>query len=355
MLRSRLRDLPATMTFTSSSETSATRTLLWVLFSIYVVGFVRTAWLCDDYFITLRTIDNFVSGFGLRYNVSERVQSFTHPLWVMVLTPLYEVLRSPYAVPLLISGALSLGTVAWVAFGLAATPLQGCLALMVLVSSHAFLTFSTSGLENPLSHLLAVIFLFLYLAPGEKRERNLLGLALVAGLATTNRMDLILLFLPALLAVSWKALRWRAIGPLFWGFSPFLAWEIFSILYYGFPFPNTAYAKLGGGLPYGEILFQGFLYYVDSLSHDPLTLVVVVAALGTLLRRFDLESLALAVGLLAYLAYVVHIGGDFMRGRFFSTVLVMSVVILVHRPMPRGRTLVALRVGLRRPARQKQR
>ena len=33
---------------------------------------------------------------------------------------------------------------------------------------------------------------------------------------------------------------------------PLLAWELFSLLFYGFPFPNTYYAKLNTGIPKAE-------------------------------------------------------------------------------------------------------
>ena len=46
----------------------------------YAILLVRTAWMCDDAFITLRTVDNFVQGYGLVWNVGERVQVYTHPL-----------------------------------------------------------------------------------------------------------------------------------------------------------------------------------------------------------------------------------------------------------------------------------
>ena len=51
---------------------------------LVAVVLIRTAWICDDAYITFRTIDNFLHGFGLRWNVAERVQSFTHPLWLIV-------------------------------------------------------------------------------------------------------------------------------------------------------------------------------------------------------------------------------------------------------------------------------
>lgn len=48
---------------------------------------IRSAWLSDDGLITFRTIDHFVNGGGLRFNLAERVQSYTHPLWLFLLAP----------------------------------------------------------------------------------------------------------------------------------------------------------------------------------------------------------------------------------------------------------------------------
>lgn len=58
--------------------------------------FVRTAWLCDDAYITLRTVSNFVAGFGPRFNVAERVQAFTHPLWFLLETPVFALSRENF-------------------------------------------------------------------------------------------------------------------------------------------------------------------------------------------------------------------------------------------------------------------
>ena len=55
-----------------------------------------SAWIQDDAFITLRTVDNFVEGYGLRWNPAERVQSYTHPLWMFLLSGLYFFTREAY-------------------------------------------------------------------------------------------------------------------------------------------------------------------------------------------------------------------------------------------------------------------
>src|SRR3954462_10430988 len=52
----------------------------------FVLLLIRTAWLDDDACITFRTVDNILHGLGPRWNVANRVQSYTHPLWMLVMT-----------------------------------------------------------------------------------------------------------------------------------------------------------------------------------------------------------------------------------------------------------------------------
>ena len=53
---------------------------------VLAIAVVKDAWLSDDSFITLRTIDNVWHGYGLRWNPIERVQTYTHPLWMLLLS-----------------------------------------------------------------------------------------------------------------------------------------------------------------------------------------------------------------------------------------------------------------------------
>ena len=82
------------------------------------------------------------------------------------------------------------------------------------------------------------------------------ALALLASLLAFNRLDVGLLVLPALLHAAWL-LRLPAWRPLLVGFLPLIGWLLFSTVYFGFPFPNTAYAKLAVGIPAGELFAQG--------------------------------------------------------------------------------------------------
>jgi arabinofuranosyltransferase len=120
---------------------------------------------------------------------------------------------------------------------------------------------------------------------------------------------------------------WRALQTVLLGFSPFILWEFFSIIYYGFPFPNTAYAKLNTGLARIDLLEMGYLYFINSIHWDPITLLVIFIAGGTSLHSGNLREKIVALGIFFYLFYVLWIGADFMSGRFFSGALLMAVVL----------------------------
>ena len=116
---------------------------------IFGAGVLKLAWVCHDAFITFRTIDNFVGGYGLRWNIAERVQTFTHPLWLMVLTPVYTLFGHLFYVVIGVSVGLGLATVWLVATRLTDHWLKVIWIGIAIAVSKAFAEYSTSGLENP--------------------------------------------------------------------------------------------------------------------------------------------------------------------------------------------------------------
>ena len=318
--------------------------LFALVFAFFALVLVRTAWICDDAYITLRTIENFVTGHGLTWNIDERVQVYTHPLWMFLLSAAFFVTREAFLTPILLSVAVSLAAVLLMGLSIARKPALALFGALALLSCRAFVDYSTSGLENPLTHVLLAVFMLLYLRP-QWTPRLLGGLAFVAALGVLNRMDTLLLYAPAL-GFVWLSLRTRrATAALVAGFLPFLLWELFSVVYYGFPFPNTAYAKLGTGLAADELARQGLWYFMHTLRRDPVTLPVIAAGIAwpVFARRANYAMFSL--GVLLYMAYIVKIGGDFMGGRFFAAPLFVAVLLLVRLPV-KGRLWVWAPLGL---------
>ena len=129
---------------------------------LFVVVLVRTAWVSDDEYITFRTVENVARGQGLTWNVDERVQTYTHPLWLFLLVAAHGLSGDLDFSSLALSMVLSVAAALLVMRVVATTPETGLLGAMLVVSSKAFVDFSTSGLENPLVHLLLALFFMGY-------------------------------------------------------------------------------------------------------------------------------------------------------------------------------------------------
>ncbi len=315
---------------------SVTAALGLALFA-YVV--VANAWLSEDVWITLRTVDNFVRGYGLTWNASERVQVYTHPLWALLLSIPYGIFMEGYFTTVAVSLALSFAVIvlAWRAWR--REPWRVLALGALFVSSKAFVDYSTSGLENPLTHLFAALF-FLRLFAKERDarpEKSLGWFIAVASLAYVNRSDTILAYAPALLWLSWRARRdgkWRLARTWLLGTLPASAWTLFAVVYYGFPVPNTAFAKLAGGHYHAPFFHRHSLaYFANSLRWDPMTLPVIAA--GVLvgatfaLRRRSGALGSVVAGISLLLIYSVRIGGDYMSGRLFALPFLAATLLLV--------------------------
>jgi arabinofuranosyltransferase len=302
---------------------------------------LRVSWVTEDAYITLRTVDNWIHGYGLRWNVNERVQSYTHPLWMLLLSAGYFVTREAFVTTIAL-GMLTTTAAVLTLVHFARTAGHAVAAVVLLTLSRGFLDFATSGLENPLSHLLLITFVGLYAT----RETPLWKLALTAALLACNRIDAILVVAPA----SWLELRSsgakQTARALALGFSPLIAWELFSTFYYGFPFPNTAYAKLNTGLPRLQVIAQGLTYWVNTLSWDVVLHLGALAGVAVACLQRRRRDMLLALGVVLYTLYVINIGGDFMQGRFFTIPFFTGVCLIAISELPLEEPLRALTVGL---------
>lgn len=326
--------------------------LLLIISAVALFIFVRTAWMCDDAYITLRTVDNFVNGYGLTWNTTERVQSYTHPLWMMVLSIFYATTHDAYFMPIILSMMLSLSAILLLGVKpISENSLNFLLAATVLLFSKAFIDYATSGLENPLSYLLSAAFLAVYFSSMEIKQKVFVS-TLVASLIALNRLDLLLIVFPPLVYLYIKLARserrWILClaKALLVGFLPLIAWTIFSLVYYGFPFPNTYYAKIHTGIPLPLLIQQGIHYFLASAVFDPITMIFIAVAIvfAFISRRWD--RITVSIGLILYGLYLIRIGGDFMLGRFFAVPLVFSVALIANTKQPRFSAIALLAAAL---------
>jgi arabinofuranosyltransferase len=79
----------------SSDKLAGATVLRVVALLVCALVLFRHAWVSDDAFITLRTVRNLLQGDGLRWNLNERVQGYTHPLWMFLLALPYAFIPDP--------------------------------------------------------------------------------------------------------------------------------------------------------------------------------------------------------------------------------------------------------------------
>lgn len=311
-------------------DTHCRQRVITTLAAVLFLGVaLRTAWMGDDAYITFRTIDNLTHGLGLRWNVADRVQVFTHPLWMFLVSSVYFFTEEAYYTVLFLSIGVSLAALILFLRAVACPGYGALLGATVLILSKAYMDYSTSGLENPLTHLLLVLFIW-HLFKGQENLKGLFVLAGIAALGALNRLDTILLYIPAVVAAWWKLPKVKGSLILLISGTPLIGWLVFSLIYYGFPFPNTAYAKLGTGISHSSIAHQGICYLMNSACVDPLTLLVTGTGLLLGLVRGRQGDRVVSLGVALYLLYIIRVGGDFMSGRFFTAPLLCSLAVLVH-------------------------
>ncbi|MBM9579041.1 hypothetical protein JWG45_17985 [Leptospira sp. 201903070] len=329
------------------------RSLLFFLFiPFYTILFYQSAWLSDDSFITFRVVDNFLNGFGLRWNPLERVQVYTHPLWLFLLIPtqffVREISISAYLLSYL-CGVLFLSSFFFFFSKFRIFVGIVSVSFLVLFSSKIFVDYNASGLENPLSFLLLLLFFIqfysLYLnSEGRISGRRGFWIGILTALLLLTRLDLALLFAIPLIFLFFrisKSERVRFLISAVYGLLPWVIFLFFSLVYYGSIFPNTYFAKTNVISSISERMIAGWNYISVSLKWDPIAGFVFLSHLfwifsETFLRRFknlgwnlseDEKSILLpgALSILPVFLYLLWIGGDFMAGRFLGSCLIVSI------------------------------
>jgi arabinofuranosyltransferase len=305
--------------------------IILVAAAVFMVAVLRFAWISDDAFIAAKAVANFLHGHGLVINPGFRVQAYTSPLFTLLDIPTQVLARGPYFGLMILGLLSSLALCTVLARSFKDHPWTGVAILTIATASPIFLTYSTSGLENPLAHALVAAWV-VRLAHQKDNEPDWV-LLLLSALIVLTRFDLAVLLLPGLVRIGAFSPR-KAIRKGLTAFSPLALWLVAATVYYGFPWPNTAYAKLNTIIPLKHKLLQGLTYLADAAYRDPVLAIVVFGGtfIGLTLRG-PIAKKMVPLGCLAYLVYVVNIGGDFMAGRFLT---VPFVALLVHFAMLPG-------------------
>lgn len=332
----------------ASPSMSYEKLAFWVLFAASLILMLGQARVVDDAYITYRVADNALYGHGLRWNIDERVQVYTNPLWLFLHIALYPLVGNFLWVSVFISAVLQ-GLTLWLI--LDSLPKAGVVArgLLVLLPAAVLPVFgqqSINGLETPMVLTLLAWFWHTFIRSPEAISK----LVFIAALAMVNRLDAWVAMLPGLLAAilpqmagMGRGARAAFLMKLIVRAWPLVSWLLFSLVYYGFFLPNTSYAKLGAGLPtrlYWEMGGCYLFHYfpkMDMLSGMMAALAASVAAwryFGVLARcwskrgrlsHLDRAAVLMVLAVILEMVYVARVGGDYMVGRFLLPGLLLCL------------------------------
>lgn len=285
----------------------------------------------DDAYISYRYAENLAHGFGLEYNPGERVEGGTSVALIALLAPfsLAGIRRIDF-VAVVLSLLASAGTVMLASRYLRerTTGPIGRAEAFVL----AFLTLSTCVLVWAWAGMETSIFALVWLAGAlrhlreSEREEWPWASALLTVAAGLLHPDGVLL--APVLGLSWlfpftkaRAIRGVAYGAIVVGV--FGAYWLARWSYFGYPMPNTFYAKVGSG---ADLFRAGFTYVRVAVFSTLVPLVTAYYAIRTIKgwRSWPREVAIFLGAATIYVLYVMKVGGDFYPfHRFFLAALVL--------------------------------
>jgi arabinofuranosyltransferase len=322
---------------------SAIEKTLWFMpIVVLVVLAYRFRWTFDDGFIYFRSVDQILAGNGPVFNAGERVESFTSPLWLAILTlgNVVSPFRLEYTALWLSIGCTVLGVaLATLASALLSRRdqergLRVPLGLLVLVALWPTWVWATSGMEVGLTYLwIGACFFVLAkwaLEDSHKPGNPSWAVLVLLGLGWLVRPELLLasaLFVGLVVTVSPLRGRQRVRLVLAATAVPVL-YQIFRMGFYGVIVATPAIAKEGSRLRPG----YGWSYLTNFIG--PYLLVVPLLALvfgigGPMVRNLLAREEHRVVAVMAVVSgsgiaiggYVVLAGGDYVHARLLMPAL----------------------------------
>ncbi|HNC53242.1 MAG TPA: hypothetical protein PLO14_13555 [Accumulibacter sp.] len=326
----------ASVSTTSSATGNDERLALLIFVIVFPYIFFRNAWITEDAFINFRVIENFLSGEGPVWNIGERVQVFTSPLWMLLTTGAVAITGEFFFTTIFLSFGLTTLTLSNLYFASLRIPAVFFVLATILLLTRCFVDYSSSGLETPLVALTLSCFVHLWCRLERGAYQTLL-LTLVASLCVITRHDSLLLTVPFLVVQVFRSIRsisgssWLGQGrQVLVGAMPLFLWTAFSVFYYGSPVPNSANAKIVSGNVTFDVARQATRFFEYMQHFGPVELCLISAAvfISAAYRTRHLGPLLSA--LLLFTAYLFSVGGDYMAGRFFVGPSVVSAIILAN-------------------------
>lgn len=348
------------MKINSKIFSSLIKILLWIFIAIiYYQKAFDLKFIQDDAFTSLRYVKNFLNGQGLVFNPGERVEGYTNFLWVMILSAikfvsdllnvtinleeLTQILSTFFGVTFLIAVYVLSNRI----FNekkyssLFSSAFSFLIVLMVLYTT-PFMYWSVSGMETSLFATLTIISIYYFIE--SYHSQKITPFIIVSILNSLLRPEgfvffFILIFIRAMLNFIEKEPN-KLLPRIVYSFdvsikksvliylSVMSLYILFRVIYYGYPFPNTFYAKTEFNL---EFLKRGWNYLTEFVQ-DYFMYGFMFVPIAFLFNKkyFGKETITMLLFSFIYILSIVLIGGDVLPiGRFFLPILPLIYILFI--------------------------
>lgn len=285
--------------------------------------------LFDDAMISMRYAFNLAHGYGLVWNPGQApVEGYTNLLWTLYMSFLHllPIPVSKISLMVMLSGGMLLianvSIVKKITRSLGGSDISVLIACAFTALYYPLAYWTLRGMEVGL--LTFILDLAVYLTLLIKKRFSythiiLLAFLLTAGILT--RDDFLVPSVIISLFLVWsipEIHRAKASLALAIPASIFLAHIVFRLFYYGFPFPNTYYLKLGD-TPFLERLTAGFEAFFRFTLVHAWPVILIVATYLTRLKATKNRSHFFLFSIFAgQCLYSIYVGGDAWEFMNFS-------------------------------------
>lgn len=319
--------------------------LILIIFLVALLA-IRNSFIQDDAFISFRYAHNLVAHHNFSWNETDsaKIEGYTNFLWTILIAGFIQMNFDPVIASMIMGILLGMGTV-FITYKIAALILEdfryALLAALLLGTNYSFNSYMTGGLETQLqTFLISLICLFSFKVMLMKNGSvvvKLLLIGLFSALAILTRLDSPLII--GLLVLSLLYHRYLTAGekpfkiiyhlvlmaiPVLLIVIPWLYWKY---TYYGDLLPNSFYLK--GKVFSWEVLKFGIYYLFAFFGGYYLLVFFVILPFQSGKIFQNRFIITFVVILVAWSAYILKVGGDFMEFRFMVPVLPLLVITIL--------------------------
>ncbi len=330
----------------SSSKNFASYFILAALSLLLIYLSNLVSFVQDDSYISFRFVKNFVEGHGLVFNPGERVEGYTNLLWVLVLSIFYAMKFNIENISQYLSMAFGIAVLFFTYKISALVELKepavknkkvnsyngiesylNFIPVILLVLTGAYNFWAISGMETCMFIFFVLGGIYYYIKDKNSDLPNY-KFAIYIFLASMTRPEGLYFFgliMIHKLIISIKENKGAFVKDIFSKKNlityavylvPTALLIIFRLTYYGYPFPNTYYAKTGFSTAY---LGAGWLYFKNFFEAYMLYGLVFALPLYLFKKKENFFEISLMYLIsIFYCIYIIQVGGDVLKQFRFS-------------------------------------